>query len=108
MANEPNAVTINIKTAGHEELDGLIGGDADGHYHLTEEEYNLMLEVLDNRREEDVSEEVYYKLSETEYDKVTTLLAMFFPDDDTAPEEALAALIVKHIKTLDSGEVIGG
>ena len=106
MADEFNAVTIKIKSAGHEDLDGLMGGDDDGHYHLTEEEYNLMTEVLDNRREENDAEEDFYKLSETEYDKTTTLLDMFFPDDDTDAEDALAALIAKHIKTIDSGTVI--
>lgn len=93
MANEATAVTINIKTAPHEELDELMGGDASGHYHLTEEEYNLMFRLVEQLRDEDESEEEYYKLTQTEYDKLTSLFSLFYPDEDTDAEDALAALV---------------
>lgn len=111
MANEVTAVTINIKTAPHEQLDELMGGDDSGHFHMTEEEYNLMLRLVEKLREEDESEEEYYKLPQNEYDKLTSLFSLLYPDEDTDAEDALAALIDARINErvvdiIDGGKVV--
>ena len=110
MANEVTAVTINVKTAPHEQLDELMGGDDSGHFHMTEEEYNLMLRLVEKLREEDESEEEYYKLPQSEYDKLTSLLSLLYPDEDTDAEDALAALIDARVNErvvdiINGGEV---
>ena len=109
MADEVTAVTIKIKSAGHEDLDGLLGGDEEGHYHVTAEELNYLVDRVSERNAvEEGDEEERLGITESEYDKVSDLIEMFFPDDDTDVEDALAALIAKHIKTIDSGTVTGG
>lgn len=109
MANEVPAITINIKTAPHEQLDELLGGDNSGHFHLTEEEYNLMLRLVEKLREEDETEEDFYKLSEDEYNKLMSILSILYPDEDTDAEDALNALIdarIQHaLSNIDCGEV---
>lgn len=114
MAEEIQAVTINIKSAAHEQLDELMGGDASGHYHLTEEEYNLMLELLEGEREEEESDEEFYKLSQGEYDKLMSIIDAAFPDDESdepvfIDSETLNKLIderiQEYIKHIDCGEV---
>lgn len=110
MANEVTAVTINIKTAPHEQLDELMGGDDSGHFHMTEEEYNLMLRLVEKLREEDESEEEYYKLPQSEYDKLTSLFSLLYPDEDTDAEDALVALIDARVNErvvdiINGGEV---
>lgn len=114
MAEEFQAVTITIKTAAHEQLDGLMGGDDSGHYHLTEEEYNLMLEFLGKEREEEESDEEFYKLSQSEYDKLMSIIDAVFPNDESEEpvfidSEALNSLIdariQEYIKHIDGGEV---
>ena len=101
MAEEYSAVTINIKTAPHEELDGPQGGDDDGHYHLTEEEYSLMSSVLGERREEDESGGCFHKLEDEQYEKLLELLDVFFPDENSMAEDTLAELIDERAGTED-------
>ena len=109
MENEFNAVTIKIKSAGHEDLDGLLGGDEEGHYHVTGEALNYLIDKVAERNAiEAGEEEERFGITEEEYDKVSNLIEMFSPDDDTDVEDALVALIAKHIKTIDSGTVTGG
>ena len=113
MTDEVNAVTIKIKSAGHEELDGLLGGDDEGHYHVTAEELNYLVDrVAERNAIEDGDEEERLGLTESEYDKVSSLLEMFFHNGATDAVEALKALvdarITEYIKTLDSGEATGG
>ncbi len=100
MEDEITALTINMKTAGHEQLDELMGGDASGHYHLTEEEYNLILDLVDKHREEAESDEDFYKLSQSEYDKLTALFGIFYPDEDTDAQDALEAIINARVQAV--------
>ena len=109
MTNECKTVKIDLKTAPHERLVGLQGGDDSGHYHLTEEEYGLVSEMVEERRQEDEEGGCFHKLRDEEHDKLTELLDMFFPDEDADAETALAALmdarIAEYMKTIDSGEI---
>ena len=114
MSEEYKAVTICIKTAGHEELDGIKGGDASGHYHLTDEEYDLMQGVLEEYQDELAEEDTFHKLRDKEYNRLTELLDLLYPDEETDTEEALAAFIdarvnerVQQIKAdiINGGEV---
>ena len=101
MTDEVNAVTIKIKSAGHEELDGLLGGSDEGHYHVTAEELNYLVDrVAERNAIEEGEEEERLGLTESEYDKVSILLDTIFPDDDAVSGDALEALIAKYIKTL--------
>ena len=88
MADEVKAVTICIKTAGHEELDGIMGGDNDGHYHLSQEEYELLMDLLQRHSDELESEEEFYKLTETEYNKLMDLFDRFLADEEDEEQEA--------------------
>ena len=99
MAEEYSAVTINIKTAPHEELDGLQGGDDNGHYHLTEEEYALMSSVLTERSEEEESGGCFHKLEDEQYERLVELLDVFFPEEDAMAEDTLAELIDERVGT---------
>lgn len=121
MAEGHSAITINIKTAPHEQLDGLMGGNDDGHYHLTGEEYNLMLDLIEDRRDEEESDEDFYKLSQTEYDKLLGIIDAFYPDEDSDEpvipsgidsealnkliDERVEARIQEYIKHIDCGEI---
>ena len=108
MADEYQAVTICIKAAGHEELEGIKGGDDDGHYHLTNEEYDLMQDILEERRDELATEDTFHKLREEEYNRVTELLDLLYPDEDTNIESALAALIDARVNERVADIINGG
>ena len=110
MAEEYKAVTICIKTAPHEELDGIKGGDASGHYHLTEDEYDLMQGVLGEYRDELAEEDTFHKLRDAEYNRLTEILDLLYPDEDTDAEDVLAALIDARVNErvvdiINGGEV---
>ena len=89
----PVAVTVNVNgvgayppppapTVSHEELDDLNGGDDDGHYHLTEDEYNYVTAIVDERRELDESGEQRYTLNEEEYSKLVSVIDKIYPSED--------------------------
>lgn len=107
MSDKTKTITINVRTAGHEHVEELMGGDASGHYHMTEEEYNLMLRLVEKLRDEDETGEDFYKLPESEYDKLHGLFRIFYPDDDTDAEDALETLINSqaHIDIINGGKV---
>ena len=69
----------------HEELLNLFGGDDSGHYHLTEEEYVKLQELIQLKREEAEDTEIRYTLSEDEYDKLQTILETVYPDENSEP-----------------------
>lgn len=106
---EYKAVTICIKTAPHDELDGIKGGDASGNYHLTKDEYELMQGVLDGYREEVAVEDNFHKLQDAEYNKLIEILDLLCPNENTDVETALNALIDarvnKHADIINGGEV---
>ena len=79
----------------HERLDGLLGGEDDGHYHLTQEEYGQVKEVLQIRREEQESGETFYKLTETQYDKLIHIIEAAYPDQSSD----------EPVSIIDCGEV---
>ena len=98
----------------HEQLDGLYGGEDDGHYHLTQEEYEQVKEVLQIRREEQESGETFYKLTEAQYDKLRHIIEAVYPDQDSdtpvfIDNETINSLIDTRIKeymsNIDGGEV---
>ena len=105
MAEEVKAVTVNIKTAGHEQLDELIGGDEEGHFHLSKEEYTLLLDVLGDYEDELDSDEALYKLRESEYGRLTEILDLLYPDEDADPEDILIGIIDDNTDILDCGIV---
>ena len=99
MAEEYKAVTICIKSAGHEELDGIKGGDDSGHYHLTEDEHNLLDGVLSEYQDELDEEDTFHKLRESEYNRLIELLDLLYPTEDDDPEQILAGIINSHTST---------
>ena len=110
--NDNTAITINIKTAPHEQLDELMGGDDSGHFHLTEDEYNLMLRLVEQLRDEDETEQEFHKLSDDEYTKLTDMFSLLYPDEDedTDFEQALNAIIDARVaqyvaEIIDGGKV---
>ena len=112
MAEEYRAVTICIKSAGHEELDGIKGGDDSGHYHLTEDEHDLLDGVLGEYKDELGAEDTFHKLRDGEYNRLVELLDLLYPTEDDDPEEILADLIAANTSTymtehdvIDGGEV---
>ncbi|MBQ7220796.1 MAG: hypothetical protein IJS28_07445 [Synergistaceae bacterium] len=109
MANECKTVKINLKTAPHERLGGLLGGDDGGHYHLSEEEYGLVSELVEERRLENEAGGCFHKLQDDEHDKLLKLLDIFFPDEEADIADTFATLmdarIAAYIKTIDSGEI---
>ena len=109
MPDEVKAVTINIKTAGHEQLDELIGGDDTGHYHLDAEEYSLMTELLEDYKDELDDGEDFYKLRASEHERLLEILDILCPDEEDDPEEVLAEIINARITEhdiIDGGEVV--
>ena len=109
MAEECRAITICIKSAGHEELDDIKGGDDNGYYHLTDEEYNLMQGILEGYRDELAEEDTFHKLRDDEYTKLTDMFSLLYPDDeDTDFEKALNALIDARIQQYVAGIIDGG
>lgn len=76
----PDVGSTGSSTADHEELDGLLGGNEDGHYHLSSEEYDVVQEILSERA--DADDEERYTLSEDEYNGLTELLENAQASDD--------------------------
>ncbi len=106
MAEEYQAVTINIKTAPHEALDGIKGGNDDGHYHLTNEEYDLLGYIFDDYRDEIDSGIDFHRLDDSEYNRLTYLLDTLMPDEDTDAEAQLASALEGYsANIIDGGEV---
>ena len=106
MAEEFQAVTINIKTAPHEALDGIKGGDDSGHYHLTSDEYDLLGYVFDDYRDEIDSGIDFHRLDDNEYNRLTGLLDVLVPDEDADAEEQLAEVLASYTANIiDGGEV---
>ena len=110
--NDNTAITINIKTAPHEQLDELLGGDDSGHFHLTEDEYNLMLRLVEQLQDEDETEQEFHKLNDDEYTKLSDMFSIFYPDDDEDAdfEQALNAIIDARVaqyvaEIIDGGKV---
>ncbi|MBQ7594076.1 MAG: hypothetical protein IJU48_06970 [Synergistaceae bacterium] len=44
----PLKVDVLSENVNHEELNNLLGGDDDGHYHLTKERYDKLIELIEN------------------------------------------------------------
>ena len=44
----PLKMDVASENVNHEELMNLLGGDDDGHYHLTKEQYDQLKELIDN------------------------------------------------------------
>ena len=110
--NDNTALAINIKTAPHEQLDELLGGDDSGHFHLTEDEYNLMLRLVEQLQDEDETEQEFHKLNDDEYTKLSDMFSIFYPDDDEDAdfEQALNAIIDARVaqyvaEIIDGGKV---
>ena len=110
--NDNTALAINIKTAPHEQLDELMGGDDSGHFHLTEDEYNLMLRLVEQLRDEDETEQEFHKLNDDEYTKLTDMFSLLYSDEDedTDFEQALNAIIDARVaqyvaEIIDGGKV---
>ena len=89
----PLAVTVNVNGVGayppppppvptHEELDELYGGDNDGHYHLTEDEYNSVVNMVEERMELEENGETRYTLDDDEYDKLIGVIGKVYPSDE--------------------------
>ena len=86
----------------HEDLEGLLGGDDNGHYHLTPDDYEALQEILQIRREENKSGETFYKLTEEQYYKLRHIIEAVYPDDDSdepvfIDRDTLNSAINKHI-----------
>ena len=108
--NDNTALAINIKTAPHEQLDELLGGDDSGHFHLTEDEYNLMLRLVEQLRDEDETEQEFHKLNDDEYTKLSDMFSIFYPDDDEDAdfEQALNAIIDARVAQYVAEIIDGG
>ena len=113
MAEEYKTVTICIKSAGHEQLDGIKGGDDSGHYHLTEDELDLLDGVLNAYQDELAEDDTFHKLRDGEYNRLIELLDLLYPDEDADPEKILAEIIAARTSTyvaehdvIDGGEVL--
>ena len=74
-SEEPDDEIIPIS---HEKLDDLAGGDATGHYHLKQSEYEALAELLEEREDSEDST----ALTEEEYTKVMQVLEAVKNDDD--------------------------
>ena len=109
MAEEYQAVTICIKSAGHEQLDGLMGGDDDGHYHLTEDERDLLDGVLNEYQDELAEDDIFHKLRDGEYNRLVELLDLLYPTEDDDPKETLAEIIAANTsKYMTEHDIIDG
>ena len=105
----------------HEQLDGLFGGDDDGHYHFKHDEYEELQEVLQIRREEKENEETFYRLTEDQHNKLIHIIEALYPDPDSDTPvlingdtldiggETLNSLIdtriQEYMRNIDGGEV---
>ena len=74
-SEEPDDDIIPIS---HEKLDDLTGGDAAGHYHLTQTEYEKLAELLETREDEQDST----ALTEDEYTKLMLVVEALKNDTD--------------------------
>ncbi len=72
--------------ADHEGFENIMGGDEGGHWHLTTEEYNQLLEVLESASAEQSSNETWYRLNTDEYSKLVLLLDKAYSDNDGEPD----------------------
>ena len=105
-ADEPDPFYIDLKPSEipHEELSGLLGGNTDGHYHLTEAELSKLLKVIDELMPDgenielpsvDSHEELsllyggntegHYHLTNEQLLKLTKLIKLFFPNGEPDP-----------------------
>ncbi len=96
MADEVSEVVIRIKSAAHEQLDGMLGGDDSGHFHLTEDERDLLDGVLNEYQDELAEDDTFHKLRDGEYNRLIELLDILYPTEDDNPEEILANIIRTH------------
>ena len=62
----------------HEELDNLLGGEEYEHYHLSEKDYDDLVEFLGARRAAEEAGETSCSLTEEEYERIMQLLEDYY------------------------------
>ena len=96
---EPPTVTLRPSEIPHEDLAGLLGGDADGHYHLTDEQYErLTAYPAFDRLIDDIEDDLehnslkglqggtnneYYHLRRSDFEALAKLIAALLPNGQT-------------------------
>ena len=96
---EPPTVTLRPSEIPHEGLAGLLGGDADGHYHLTDEQHErLTAYPAYDRLIDDIVDDVphnslkglqggkdneYYHLTRSDFEALAKLITALLPNGNT-------------------------
>ena len=96
---EPPTVTLRPSEIPHEDLAGLLGGDKDGHYHLTDEQHErLTAYPAFDRLIDDIADDLehnslkglqggtnneYYHLKRSDFEALAKLIAALLPNGQT-------------------------